>query len=908
MNLTPYAGNKILLGFRFKSDAAVNYEGWYVDDIRVISGTTTIFSDDAETPSVLKVLNVNVTYPHLTLLNATDPLTNAATLQYTQHIQQVPLQEDISHPGTYSGYFDYASFGEQYSGNYTITLDAAINGTPITAAAQFQTTIFGCQNCHYRRDSDIETSYIHGEGGGIQSCTYLCHSGSRGFYVGSDPSQPFMGPPLTANPMHVHEMQYGHSGGFLQGAWYSQPPYDISSHVTATSCTQCHTSFLHDNTGTDTANIASYTLKGTSIGFSSGTHNNLTCENCHGTLNYPAIPQDQFQLKGELGASKLTFTSYESFTDTYIISVNGAENLTITITGENTTKNVELYTIGPVDNTATALQGPCGGNPCNTVQSLSTPINMNITGPFMGTWIVKLIQLQDGEIKYTISSNYPIQRKPIIRIPECNSCHNPGATGKAFTTDQIPDWNPGFAHADANGDGLPDVQCRMCHNAMHNITIKDCHTCHTTAPVNHPISEPSFSQYTQSQCLACHGDPHKVTAAGGGCVGCHSSPGTRYYVNTSLFGRHTFISGADQNVTDEDCMGCHFGAANITMSPDAGLGAANSSNTYFCEDCHSPDGRNPAQYNNISLQYRKSPDHGKTDCKWCHLTGDSQPRPLPGQLRYHPGGPVGTAAGKNCLSCHYYANLPDSPFHAPGEGHSGDIRFCGDGGCHDNADNHAVTYKDAGTPPSISGLSVTPSVISGTPAQVLFTVSDDMLQIAAAQYQLTNASGVVLDWTNMTPQDGMFNSMSEGVNATIDTSTLQGTYNVKVKGMSSAPRTDPSKPYYPLNGKWSGVASAQFTVVKPSGFDNGTVYGILGNNIAGATVSTNTGIHTTTNESGFYSLSLENGTYQLIANKEPEYYQNSSVFVTVTAFTTITQNIILTPKPTGNISGVVMNR
>jgi len=42
--------------------------------------------------------------------------------------------------------------------------------------------------------------------------------------------------------------------------------------------------------------------------------------------------------------------------------------------------------------------------------------------------------------------------------------------------------------------------------------------------------------------------------------------------------------------------------------------------------------------------------------------------------------------------------------------------------------------------------------------------------------------------------------------------------------------------------------------------------------------------------------------------KGAEYYPNSSVIVTVTAFTTITQDIILTAKPTGNITGMVTNK
>ena len=123
--------------------------------------------------------------------------------------------------------------------------------------------------------------------------------------------------------------------------------------------------------------------------------------------------------------------------------------------------------------------------------------------------------------------------------------------------------------------------------------------------------------------------------------------------------------------------------------------------------------------------------------------------------------------------------------------------------------------------------------------------------------------------------------------------------------MAAGPKTDPSKPYYPLNGDWSDISSMQFTVNQPTGYGNGTVYGILDKKIAGAIVSTNTSVSTTTDLNGAYSLSLPNGTYRLTASKEPEYYPNSSVIVTVTAYTTVNRDIVLTPRPTGNISGTV---
>ncbi|NJD78922.1 MAG: hypothetical protein FIB08_17820, partial [Candidatus Methanoperedens sp.] len=522
MNLTPFAGNNVYLGFRFKSDDATNAEGLYIDDIQVTSDTTNLFIDDAETPIQTKSLNVTVSYPNLTLINVTNPLTSATILQYSRETKLVELVQDFQHPGTYYGYFiyapppvDYEWYGDYYPGNYTISLNTIVDSSTVTATTQFQTTVLGCNGCHNKDSLDnTETSFIHGGGTGSPSCTLVCHSGSIGYWA-----KPFP----AVNPMHVHEMQYGHYGGFLQGNNHLPTPYNVSAHVTNAMCIQCHTAFLHDNTGTDTFEIASYTLYGTNISYSSRTHSGLTCEECHGTLEYPEIPQNQNQLQGTFGDYNPTFTSHESFTDTYIMTVNGSENLSIKITGDNTSKYIFMYAVGPVDNTSTEIQYTCGSIICYVENSLSNPIYYNITNPYIGTWVVKLTGLQEGELNYTISSNYPIQYKPIIRIPECNDCHNSTATGGSFTEYEIPDWNPGFAHADTDKDGTLDVQCRLCHNAMHEITIKDCQDCHTAAPIGHPIQEPTFSQYTPARCLACHGDPHEVSSAGGtDCIACHA--------------------------------------------------------------------------------------------------------------------------------------------------------------------------------------------------------------------------------------------------------------------------------------------------------------------------------------------------------------------------------------------------
>ncbi|VVB89373.1 Cytochrome c7 c [uncultured archaeon] len=565
---------------------------------------------------------------------------------------------------------------------------------------------------------------------------------------------------------------------------------------------------------------------------------------------------------------------------------------------------------------------------CNDCHSNATDTNMNIYS-FTSDPAKTCTYCHTGSGNFNaplIAEHNQVGQQVITVNATCNTCHD--NTGMYLPNAGTNGSTSAITHY------LKDVTNRSTNPYQHfgPINTSNCIDCHNGPNTTNPIwgtpvniSTSTKRQHTEtqtSQCDLCHNDGrvgslgtvdfHNASvqpALGAGCIACHSSPGTRYYVNISLFASNANVSTADGTnvVTDADCKTCHYGAANGTMSMT--LGAANQNNTYFCNDCHTSAGTGPVKPTDPAL-IKDGLSHGKTDCKWCHIAGDLQPRPLTDNLRYHPGGPKGTAAGQTCVSCHYNANLPDLPFHAPGEKHStvlpGDPSGSGCEMCHNNADNHAVSLL-TGTPPQVSGLSVPASVSSGTPAPVQATVSHDMLQIAAAQYQVINSSGIVIDWTNMNPQDGNFDYPVETVNASIDTSNLKGTYTVNVKGMASAPRTDPSKPYYPLNGQWSSTSSTTLTVNEARGYVNGTVKDSLGNAIAGALVATNTSSSAITDGSGFYSLSLVSGTYQLTVSKEPAYVPNSAT-VTVTAFTTVTQNITLALKPTGTISGTVTAR
>ena len=60
-----------------------------------------------------------------------------------------------------------------------------------------------------------------------------------------------------------------------------------------------------------------------------------------------------------------------------------------------------------------------------------------------------------------------------------------------------------------------------------------------------------------------------------------------------------------------------------------------------------------------------------------------------------------------------------------------------------------------------------------------------------------------------------------------------------------------------------------------------------------------------TDGSGKYSLVVGQGSYPLTASYDIRYSANSSVTISTTGFTSVTKDIELVLKPTGNITGAV---
>lgn len=95
------------------------------------------------------------------------------------------------------------------------------------------------------------------------------------------------------------------------------------------------------------------------------------------------------------------------------------------------------------------------------------------------------------------------------------------------------------------------------------------------------------------------------------------------------------------------------------------------------------------------------------------------------------------------------------------------------------------------------------------------------------------------------------------------------------------------------------------TMMPPERYINGSVMDSVNKTgIQGVTVITSS-FSTITNETGFYSLKVVSGTFDIAAEFEPTYYTNSSVTVSTEFRAVMIQDIELQMKPTGNITGNV---
>jgi len=549
---------------------------------------------------------------------------------YTNKTIQISLIENVNHIGFYSGNFSfyggtpYYAYGMDwcdgchlsyytylkdsktgyFPGNYTVSISASVNSKIADKKIDFEVTPWGCENCHGSGNQHrLNRNQIIGVD--MDSACYLCHSINQITHDGTDAGNPHQNTAhrdIGCQDCHTNKsLNYG----TFKNVTFNKGGIDNNRYVPEYNFTETQ-------------------LNG-------GKHTNLTCNDCHGDLSLPAVQGnyklDNYTIQSTINNYNPDFATIQQFQDYYIINVTSGGPLNVALDWDSAS-NIGYYLYPPnfhPANRSNPLNPDEGDYPYyNGATFTNKPENYRNNTPLQGNWILAVygydllsywVGVYKEPFNYTINSTYPIQKEALPKIPECNNCHNSNGAGKAYTTDNIPDWNPGFAHVDTNNDSAPDIQCRLCHDALHEITVKNCQTCHTTAPVNHPVKEPDFSQKTSAQCLECHGDPHQVTSAGGtDCIACHSPND----VNITKFGRHADINKSDEPgiVTNNDCWTCHY------------LKDMNRINVYLCESCHI----NETGVVNVTDPSLIKSDfmHGMTTCRTCHAPSG-----------YHQKGEVG---------------------------------------------------------------------------------------------------------------------------------------------------------------------------------------------------------------------------------------------------------------------------
>jgi len=344
---------------------------------------------------------------------------------------------------------------------------------------------------------------------------------------------------------------------------------------------------------------------------------------------------------------------------------------------------------------------------------------------------------------------------------------------------------------------------------------------------------------------------------------------------------------------------------NHTIEPVFGFVIPQEASDYNreCGNCHNPSNSNYGNATLITMGHTST-----ATCNQCHLNADAN--------NLHNGSFIKPATS-DCKLCHtIYADIYKAP-NLTNTDHSRSSYDCVINKCHIQPDyppkgklnlsDHSVDFTfSPGNKPTTDLVSLNDSssrtVYRGETVAISSSIKDNPYtasRVRGAEYYLDSDPGSGKG-TAMSAIDGYFDASNgdwENITGSIDTLKLPaGTHMVYVRSMD-------------IGKQWSTSVTATLIVLDSNGFVNGTVMNSSGFGIAGATVITNTGVSSTTDINGFYSLDLMIGNYDLTAIKEPEFYSNNSfASVNVTNSATEIREAILEEKPKGTINGtIVMN-
>jgi hypothetical protein len=453
-------------------------------------------------------------------------------------------------------------------------------------------------------------------------------------------------------------------------------PHEVEAHRTGLNCSSCHIYQLHG--------VHNSTALGAGL--------DDRCTNCHGNLAFPDFSGSAMTVSDTIGSYRPSYASDRENVKTYLMNKSNSSAFSLTLDWMDPGVDLDLY----VFNSSGALTG---------YSATSGKPEVYTGTPSAGIYIIKVIYYLDFEyfpwipdssapedFNLTTDQGYPFLEKPIIDRTgpswNCSRCHP--LAGSPFKS--VQEWesyrpNGSYSHADVNGDGGQDVECRFCHNPLHNVTVRDCSDCHADKQKHNAVVN----------CTVCHGQstghtPQYFNGTGGytsnrslagSCPTCHQAsymdgtlnqshltapklPSSLNHSNGSKWGSYWTLQG-------ESCLYCHgdvyhnltpLGRASAAEQAwDYKNGSINATSTW-CKDCHyggSPDYMGglltpvPPEISNGSWYGRPGylnhslPDYNDSRCFGCHggsLSMDA------GMDAFMHGVSPGMSGGKDCTGCH----------------------------------------------------------------------------------------------------------------------------------------------------------------------------------------------------------------------------------------------------------------
>ena len=212
-----------------------------------------------------------------------------------------------------------------------------------------------------------------------------------------------------------------------------------------------------------------------------------------------------------------------------------------------------------------------------------------------------------------------------------------------------------------------------------------------------------------------------------------------------------------------------------------------------------------------------------------------------------------------------------------------------------NSSVTAANYTNTSAKSGTWNVSAVANNSNGTIVKTWIWIVSDLIANAAGPY--TGTPNVLINFTgsasggtapysyNWSFGDGGTSNLTNPAHSYSN----NGYYNVNLTATDSAGRTS-SPDNTPVSVEWVR-------------FINGTVMDDSKSGVSGVKILTDTGLSTITDTTGFYSFSINSGTYNITATLEPFYYQNSTTVSLLSAVEV--RNIELLKKPTGNITGII---